>query len=1228
MTAAMCTVLAAALARAPAAALRMRLRAVVTLLADVLAASADAPSVLRAALPCVGHLLRCATEEPAAAWPPCARAFGALLAHATDARPKVRHAAVSAAEQALQALRGSPAGAQASEAVARWSHGALTLPTSAAASLAAARRPSDVRAAEEGAAGTLTPALHAMGALKALLPALSSRAAAATVAEDLLALLHLEQPLLQQHALDALAALLSAEHCALPPPALVALVKALDDIPLASLPPAAAVALCRALCAGYAALHAADAAACARTLPGAFHSLARVLRSAPTGGVAAEAAQALKHLIRSCVDAPMVAEAIRAAAAAAQAGGGAAAARANRAAPTPLSSIVAAVESMLGYRYREAWPAVLPVLAVLFERLGPAAGALLPGALSALAEMATATELSCRPALLATLGAALRSAGPERVLAVLPLQLDAALDASLAAARTARPMDEGEDGEEDPEEARQAGHAWLLPLLAQHATGARLGFFTAALLPAAKALAARAAAARAAGREFEAARASALEAGVWATLPSFATWPEDVAAAFPSLARELGAHLTSRPDLHTPILGALRALLTLLPAAAAGGAAAAEAGAPPSLAPEAAAAGLTAVGAYAKNFLPILFNAFVAAPPERRGDLGATVGAFAAAADAASVGSFFRVVLKKLIAVTGQAEDTPGALLEGGDTRAARRATFLELLLALAPGLGEPELELLLRAALPVLGERDAGLQKRGYKLCAWLAAERDAWLAPRMPQLLAALMEAAPVCVPAARHHRLRLLGVLLPGLRIGEPGQAPHAPELLAELILGTKETNGKTRAAAFELLVQLARRLEEGAAADGRPGEGVRRLFGLVLGGFAGASPAMVSASVMAASRLVYEFSGPLCAAVPGLMPAALALLRAKNREVVKAALGFVKVAAVRLPMPQLLPHVPDMVGGLTLWDGDTKNRFRAKVRAVLERLVRRCGADAVAAHVPAEHAALVAHIRKEHTREERRKHASAAGSQPGGAGAWTEASRGTRGGRSAWEGSQGAPSRGALTGRTGVTARSAGRVAARQPLAMRLGAAGGASGSRRGGGGAEPLDLLDDSAMRSMLHAERGASGGGRGPFDDLEDEGGAGYGRSADGRLMVVEERGGGKRGRPDEGDDGDDARSAGGRSAGGRSGVSSRGGRSVGGKQVVKRVRTGGMTHTAAAFRPAKKGTGGDASRGGVQPYAYWPMDAKLLNRRAGRRREATQGLDKVVSAVRAARKGKAKQRQ
>jgi ribosomal RNA-processing protein 12 len=71
----------------------------------------------------------------------------------------------------------------------------------------------------------------------------------------------------------------------------------------------------------------------------------------------------------------------------------------------------------------------------------------------------------------------------------------------------------------------------------------------------------------------------------------------------------------------------------------------------------------------------------------------------------------------------------------------------------------------------------------------------------------------------------------------------------------------------------------------------------------------------------------------------------------------------------------------------------------------------------------------------------------------------------------------------------------------------------------------------------------------------------------------------------------------------------------------MKRVRTGASLHSAAAFRAKKGGAKGDVSHTGVQPYAYWSLDAKLLNRRAGRRREAARGLDKVVSAVKHATK-------
>ena len=55
-------------------------------------------------------------------------------------------------------------------------------------------------------------------------------------------------------------------------------------------------------------------------------------------------------------------------------------------------------------------------------------------------------------------------------------------------------------------------------------------------------------------------------------------------------------------------------------------------------------------------------------------------------------------------------------------------------------------------------------------------------------------------------------------------------------------------------------------------------------------------MMSATVMALARLLFEFAGRLKGSVPRLLPAVLMLLRTKSREVVKSVLGFVKVRRV--------------------------------------------------------------------------------------------------------------------------------------------------------------------------------------------------------------------------------------------------------------------------------------------------------------------------------------------
>jgi hypothetical protein len=83
------------------------------------------------------------------------------------------------------------------------------------------------------------------------------------------------------------------------------------------------------------------------------------------------------------------------------------------------------------------------------------------------------------------------------------------------------------------------------------------------------------------------------------------------------------------------------------------------------------------------------------------------------------------------------------------------------------------------------------------------------------------------------------------------------------------------------------------------------GLSTLVTMAVGGLVGATPDMMAASVMALARLVHEFGGALAGAAEQLLPAVLLLLRMRSREVIKAVLGFVKVA--RPPRPALQTEI---------------------------------------------------------------------------------------------------------------------------------------------------------------------------------------------------------------------------------------------------------------------------------------------------------------------------------
>lgn len=75
-----------------------------------------------------------------------------------------------------------------------------------------------------------------------------------------------------------------------------------------------------------------------------------------------------------------------------------------------------------------------------------------------------------------------------------------------------------------------------------------------------------------------------------------------------------------------------------------------------------------------------------------------------------------------------------------------------------------------------------------------------------------------------------------------------------------------------------------------------------------------------------------------------------LGSKNREIVKSALGLIKLLTITLPASLITPHLHTLVPALLGWVHDHKNHFKQKTVHIFERMIRKFGFDEVYRHAP--------------------------------------------------------------------------------------------------------------------------------------------------------------------------------------------------------------------------------------------------------------------------------------
>lgn len=1030
--------------------------------------------------------------------------------------------------------------------------------------------------ATEGSKGA-QEVLYVLDALKECLPLMSMKYTT-SILKYYKSLLELHQPLVTRRITDSLYLLLLVPDLDVSPEALLDLMSSIAlSVSTNETSADAMTFAARLLDVGMIKMYSLNRQLCVTKLPVVFNALKDILACEHEEAIYA-AMNALKSLINACIDESLIKQGVDQIMMNPHND-------ARRSGPTIIEKICVTIESLLDYHYAAVWDITFQVVSTIFDKLGRYSSYLLRGILSSLAGMQKLPDedFPFRKQLHECLGSALGALGPETFLGLLPLNLEA----------------------EDLSEA----NVWLFPILKQYTIGAHLSFFTDSVLGMIGLMKQKSRKLELHGRVISSRTANAFVYSLWSLLPSFCNYPLDTAESFKDLEKALCSALNEEPDTRGVICSSLQILIQQnkkileekieMPDT--------EEGIPRQRAvahysQQVAADNMSVLKSSARELLTVLSGVLMQSKKDDGGSLQSTISELASISDKEVVSRFFKSTMQKLLKVTqaaGKPENSRNSSsmqidhASNESSPSLLRARLFDLAVSLLPGLNTKEIDLLFVAIKPALQDAEGLIQKKAYKVLSVILKNCDGFLSAKLEELLGLMIEVLPSCHFSAKRHRLDCLYFLIVHVTKDDSEQRRRdiISSFLTETILALKEANKKTRNRAYDILVQIGHACGDEEKGGNR--ENLFQLFNMVAGGLAGETPHMVSAAVKGLARLAYEFSD-LVSTACNLLPSTFLLLQRKNKEIIKANLGLLKVLVAKSQPEGLQMHLTSMVEGLLKWQDNTKNHFKAKVKHLLEILVKKCGLEAVKAVMPEEHMKLLTNIRKIKERKEKKLRTKSEAS--------SQLSKATTSRQSRWndtkifsdfgdDESEGSDAE-YMDARTMSGRRSKGSSQLKSKASLLR------SNSRATKNlpehlfdqlEDEPLDLLDRQKTMLSLRAKHLKR---KVDLDEPELD--------PEGRLIIRE----GEEPKKETPSDPDlDAKSE----AGSHLSVNSR--------RIQKRRKTsdsGGWAYTGNEY--SSKKAGGDVKRKDkLEPYAYWPLDRKMMSRRPEHRAAARKGMAGVV---------------
>lgn len=585
--------------------------------------------------------------------------------------------------------------------------------------------------------------------------------------------------------------------------------------------------------------------------------------------------------------------------------------------PSYVCKMFRIIEEGLSYRFHASWPFVLQTLGCFYRVAGKQAHPIMTKSLQSLADLRSTPQFPFSGELDLAVGGAVESMGPEVVLGAVPLNIT---------------------GYEDDLEFPRS---WLVPVIRDHVKNTHLGFFTSYFLPLASTLKQRAEELEQAGQKLEAKVYQTLQIQIWTMLPGFCTCPVDLLTSFKGIARTLGMAINERPDLRLIVCQALRTIVNK------------------SCSTEEEKAEM---GRFSKNFLPILFNVYGQQPAA--GESGTyrmavldTIKVYLTVTETQLICTFLQKATDKLSST---------------DTSEFTRLSMMDLVVGMAPSVDEVTMTKTFELIRPYLETKEPGMQKKAYRvleeMCGGESDDCKSFVVANLETLKVVLLETLKKASSPAKRPRLKCLIHIVK--RLSEEHK-DFITTLLPEVIICTKEVSVGARKNAYSLLVEIGNAFVRFC---GNRKDAMEQYLASVYAGLTG-SVTMITCTVLALTRLVFEYKDAIeVTTMEQLLQNICLLLSSRTREIVKAALGFIKVILFIMDPKTLASHVAVMMEGIGNIQDDVRRHFRTKLKNIFTKFIRKFGFELVKSMLPAEHHKVLANIRKAEARSKRRKQAA--------------------------------------------------------------------------------------------------------------------------------------------------------------------------------------------------------------------------------------------------------------